>query len=100
MAAHFRAIRFWQDLVRKDRLSTVGADINHESNILELEQLLQDTIRNIREEILVTMSRLYSEEDDNDNDNDWTQEKQGGQGQQESKTIASQYQKRIYATEA
>jgi len=66
MAAHFRAIRFWQDLVRKYRLSTVGADINHESSILELEQLLQDTIRNTREEMLATLSRLYSEEDDND----------------------------------
>ena len=43
MAAHFRAIRFWQDLARKYRLSTVGADTNHESIILEIEQLLQDT---------------------------------------------------------
>jgi len=66
MAAHFRAIRFWQDPVWKYRLSTVEGNTNHESSILELEQLLQDTIRNIREEILATMSRLYSEEDDND----------------------------------
>ena len=66
MAAHFRAIRFWQDLVLKYRLSTVGADINHESSILELEQLLQDTIRNTREEMLAALSQLYSEEDDND----------------------------------
>ena len=70
MAAHFRAIRFWQDLVRKYRLSTVGADINHESIILEIEQLLQDTIRNTREEMLATLSQPYSEEDDNDNDDD------------------------------
>ena len=66
MAAHSRAIRFWQDLVRKYRLSTVEADTNHESSILELEQLLQDTIRNTREEMLAALSRLYSEEDDND----------------------------------
>ena len=66
MAAHFRAIRFWQDLVRKYRPSTVGADTNHESTILELEQLLQDTIHNTREEMLATLSQLYSEEDDND----------------------------------
>ena len=62
--AHFRAIRFWQDPVRKYRLSTVGADINHESNILELEQLLQDTIRNTREEMLATLSQPYSKEDE------------------------------------
>ena len=66
MAAHFRAIRFWQDLVWKYRLSTVEADTNHESIILEIEQLLQDTIRNTREEMLATLSQLYSEEDDND----------------------------------
>ena len=66
MAAHFRAVRFWQDLARKYHLSTVGADTNHESIILEIEQLLQDTIRNTREEMLATLSQLYSEEDDND----------------------------------
>ena len=66
MAAHFRAIRFWQDLARKYRLSTVGADTNHGSIILEIEQLLQDTIRNTREEMLAALSQLYSEEDDND----------------------------------
>ena len=46
----------------------VGADTNHESIILEIEQLLQDTIRNTREEMLATLSQPYSEEDDNDND--------------------------------
>ena len=66
MAAHFRAVRFWQDLVRKYRLSTVGGNTNHESSILELEQLLQDTIRNTREEMLATLSQPYSKEDDND----------------------------------
>jgi len=64
MAAHFRAIRFWQDLVRKYRLSTVGVCPNHESSILELEQLLQDTIRNTREEMLATLSQPYSKEDE------------------------------------
>ena len=64
MAAHFRAIRFWQDLVRKYRLSTVGVCPNHESTILELEQLLQDTIRNTREEMLATLSQPYSKEDE------------------------------------
>ena len=70
MAAHSRAIRFWQDLVRKYRLSTVGVCPNHESSILELEQLLQDTIRNTKEEMLAALSQLYSEEDDDDNDDD------------------------------
>ena len=66
MATDYNAFRFWMDLKKKYRLATVGGNTNHESSILELEQLLQDTIRNIREEILATMSRLYSEEDDND----------------------------------
>ena len=64
MAAHFRAIRFWQDLARKYRLSTVGGNTNHESIILEIEQLLQDTIRNTREEMLATLSQPYSKEDE------------------------------------
>ena len=66
MATDYNAFRFWMDLKKKYHLATVGGNTNHESSILELEQLLQDTIRNIREEILATMSRLYSEEDDND----------------------------------
>ena len=66
MATDYNAFRFWMDLKKKYHLATVGGNTNHESSILELEQLLQDTIRNTREEILATMSRLYSEEDDND----------------------------------
>ena len=58
--------RFWMDLKKKYHLATVGGNTNHESSILELEQLLQDTIRNTREEMLAALSRLYSEEDDND----------------------------------
>ena len=66
MATDYNAFRFWMNSKKKYRLATVEGNTNHESSILELEQLLQDTIRNIREEILATMSRLYSEEDDND----------------------------------
>ena len=64
--AYSRAFRFWMDLKKKYYLATVGGNTNHESIILEIEQLLQDTIRNTREEILAALSRLYSEEDDND----------------------------------
>ena len=64
--AHSRAFQFWIDLKKKYRLATVGADTNHESIILEIEQLLQDTIRNTREEMLATLSQPYSKEDDND----------------------------------
>ena len=66
MATDYNAFRFWMDLKKKYHLATVGGNTNHESSILELEQLLQDTIRNTREEMLATLSRLYSEEDDND----------------------------------
>ena len=66
MATDYNAFRFWMDLKKKYYLATVGGNTNHESGILELEQLLQDTIRNTREEMLAALSRLYSEEDDND----------------------------------
>ena len=66
MATDYNAFRFWMDLKKKYYLATVGGNTNHESSILELEQLLQDTIRNTREEMLAALSRLYSEEDDND----------------------------------
>ena len=66
MATDYNAFRFWMDLKKKYCLATVGGNTNHESSILELEQLLQDTIRNTREEMLATLSQLYSEEDDND----------------------------------
>ena len=58
--------RFWMDSKKKYRLATVEGNTNHESSILELEQLLQDTIRNTREEMLAALNQLYSEEDDND----------------------------------
>ena len=66
MATDYNAFRFWMDLKKKYHLATVGGNTNHESSILELEQLLQDTIRNTREEMLAALSQLYSEEDDND----------------------------------
>ena len=66
MATDYNAFRFWMDLKKKYHLATVGGNTNHESSILELEQLLQDTIRNTKEEMLAALSQLYSEEDDND----------------------------------
>ena len=64
--AYSRAFRFWMDLKKKYHLATVGGNTNHESINLEIEQLIQDTIRNTREEMLATLSQPYSKEDDND----------------------------------